>query len=353
MDELKPLLSAVAPPDRGAEVAAKSHWDSLAKPLGSLGLLEETVVKIAALTGNQQVALQKRSLVVFCADNGVVAQGVTQTDSSVTAAVARSLAEGSSTVCPMARAARCEVVPVDVGMLDFPGCSGVLDRRVQNSTGDITLGPAMEREACVRAILTGAELAREQKDKGMDILAGGEMGIGNTTTSSAVAAVLLGLEPEHVTGRGAGLSTAGLVRKVEAVRRAIAVNSPDPCDPVDVLSKVGGLDLAALCGFYLGCARYRIPVLLDGLISTVAALCAVRLCPNARGALLASHVSAEPAGKLVLEALDLAPLITAQMRLGEGSGAVAALPLLDMALAVYSGGQTFEKLGIAAYTPQK
>lgn len=353
MDELKSLLAAVAPPDRGTEAAAKRHWDSLAKPLGSLGLLEEAVVKIAALTGNQQVALQKRSLVVFCADNGVVAQGVTQTDSSVTAAVACSMAGGSSTVCPMARSARCEVVPVDVGMLDFPGCPGVLDRRVQNSTGDITLGPAMEREACVRAILTGAELAREQKDKGMDILAGGEMGIGNTTTSSAVAAVLLGQEPELVTGRGAGLSTAGLVRKVEAIRRGIAVNNPDPRDPIDVLSKVGGLDLAALCGFYLGCARYRIPVLLDGLISTVAALCAVRLCPNASGALLASHVSAEPAGKLVLEALGLSPLITAQMRLGEGSGAVAALPLLDMALAVYGGGQTFGELGIEAYTPQK
>ena len=350
---LAEVIHSITPADQRAAAAAKARWDAIAKPLDSLGALETAVIRMAAMTGSPNVDISKRAVVVMCADNGVVAQGVTQTDSSVTAAVARSLAEGSSTVCPMARAARCEVVPVDVGMLDFPGCSGVLDRRVQNSTGDITLGPAMEREACVRAILTGAELAREQKDKGMNILAGGEMGIGNTTTSSAVAAVLLGLEPEHVTGRGAGLSTAGLVRKVEAVRRAIAVNSPDPCDPVDVLSKVGGLDLAALCGFYLGCARYRIPVLLDGLISTVAALCAVRLCPNARGALLASHVSAEPAGKLVLEALGLAPLITAQMRLGEGSGAVAALPLLDMALAVYSGGQTFEKLGIAAYTPQK
>ncbi len=353
MDDLKELLSAITPPDREAEAASRRHWDSLAKPLGSLGLLEDAVVKIAALTGNVRVALRKRSLVVFCADNGVVAQGVTQTDSSVTAAVACSLARGSSTVCPMARLTRCEVIPVDMGMVDFPGFPGVLDRRVQNSTGDITLGPAMSREECVRAILTGAELAREQKETGVDILAGGEMGIGNTTTSSAVAAVLLGLQPEEVTGRGAGLSTQGLYRKVEAVRRAIAVNVPDPRDPIDVLSKVGGLDLAALCGFYLGCARYWVPVLLDGLISTVAALCAVRLCPNAQGALLASHVSAEPAGKLVLEALGLEPPITAQMRLGEGSGAVAALPLLDMALAVYSGGQTFGELGIEAYTPQK
>lgn len=353
MNELQSLLSAIAPPDREAASAAERQWDSLAKPLGSLGLLEQAVVKIAALTGRVQVELRKRALVVFCADNGVVARGVTQTDSSVTAAVACSLARGSSTVCPMARVARCAVVPVDVGILDFPGCPGVLPRRVQNGTGDITQGPAMSREECLRAILTGGSLAREQKGRGADILAGGEMGIGNTTTSSAVAAVLLGVEPEQVTGRGAGLSAAGLARKVEAVRRAIAVNAPDPRDPVDVLAKVGGLDLAALCGFYLGCARYRVPVVLDGLISAVAALCAVRLCPAAREAMIAGHVSAEPAGNMVLEALELEPLITAQMRLGEGSGAVAALPLLDMALAVYSGGQTFGELGIEAYTPQK
>ena len=353
MDELTKLLAEITPPDSEAETAARRHWDSLAKPLGSLGLLEDAVVRIAALTGKVQVSLGKRTLVVFCADNGVVAQGVTQTDSSVTAAVACSLARGSSTVCPMARVARCEVRPVDVGMLDFPGYAGVLDRRIQNGTGDISMGPAMSREACIRAVLAGAELAREQKQAGADILAGGEMGIGNTTTSSAVVSVLLGVEPERVTGRGAGLSTDGLARKVEAIRRAIAVNAPDPQDPIDVLAKVGGLDLAAMCGFYLGCARYRVPVVLDGLISTVAALCAVRLCPNAKGALLSSHVSAEPAGHMVLEALGLEPLITAQMRLGEGSGAVAALPLLDLALAVYGAGQTFGELGIEAYTPQK
>ena len=352
MDELKELLGAIAPPDREAASAAGRHWDALAKPLGSLGLLEEAVIKMAALTGREEVSLKNRALVVFCADNGVVARGVTQTDSSVTAAVARSLARGTSTVCHMAGPARCRVIPVDVGMVDFPGFPGVLDRRVQNGTGDITQGPAMEREACIRAILAGEALAREQKEQGTDILAGGEMGIGNTTTSSAVAAVLLGLEPEEVTGRGAGLSSAGLARKVEAVRRAVAVNAPDPGDPVDVLSKVGGLDLAALCGFYLGCARYRIPVVLDGFISAAAALCAVGLCPPARGAMIAGHVSAEPGGKLALEALGLAPLITANMRLGEGSGAVAALPLLDLALGVYSGGQTFGELGIEAYAPQ-
>ena len=283
---------------------ARKRWDSLAKPLGSLGLLEDVVVRIAALTGNADVHLNNRALLVLCADNGVVAQGVTQTDSLVTAAVARTLGAGESTVCHMARTADCRVVPVDIGVLDFPGTAGVLDRRVRNGTGDITQGPAMSRDECLRAIEVGMELVREQKAAGADILATGEMGIGNTTTSSAVASVLL------------------------------------------------GLDLAGLCGVFLGGAEYRIPVLVDGFISAVAALCAVRQKPEAGSAMLASHVSAEPAGRLVLDALGLKPLITAEMRLGEGSGAVAALPLLDMALAVYHSGHTFGKMGMEPYIPQ-
>ena len=312
---------------------ARKRWDSLAKPLGSLGLLEEAVIKIAALTGNAEVHLNSRALLVLCADNGVVAQGVTQTDSSVTAAVARALGMGTSTVNYMARVANCQVVPVDMGVLDFPGAPGVLDRRVRSGTADM-------------------ELVREQRETGADILATGEMGIGNTTTSSAVASVLLGLPPVEVTGRGAGLSDAGLARKIAAIERAISVNRPDPADPVDVLSKVGGLDLAGLCGVFLGGAKYRLPILVDGFISAVAALCAVRLWPEAGWAMLASHVSAEPAGRLVLDELGLKPLITAELRLGEGSGAVAALPLLDMALAVYHSGHTFDKMGMEAYTPQ-
>ncbi len=331
---------------------ARKRWNSLAKPLGSLGLLEDTIVQIAALTGNVDVDLSRRALLVFCADNGVVAQGVTQSDSSVTVAVAQALAAGESTVCHMARVARCQVIPVDMGILDFPGAPGVLDRRVRNGTADITQGPAMSREECIRAIEVGMELVREQKSAGVSILAAGEMGIGNTTTSSAVVSVLLGRPPKEMTGRGAGLSDQGLRRKIAAIEQAVKINTPDANDPVDVLSKVGGLDLAALCGVYLEGGSYRLPVLLDGFISTAAALCAVRLRPETSAALIASHVSAEPAGALLLEALGKKPLITAQMRLGEGSGAVAALPLLDMALAVYSSGHTFGKMGLEPYTPQ-
>lgn len=349
---LSALLARISEPDRAAMAAARRQWNGLAKPLGSLGRLEEAVVRIAGWTGQADVRLPRRELFVFCADNGVVARGVAQSGPDVTAAVARALGAGESTVCHMAQPARCAVTAVDVGILDFPGAPGVWNRRIRNGTADIAQGPAMRREECVCALLAGAQVAAEGKARGASILAAGEMGIGNTTTTAAVACALLGGSPEAWVGRGAGLSGEGLRRKRAAVQAALAVNRPDPRDPVDVLSKVGGLDIAALCGFYLGCAAGRVPVLLDGAISAAAALCAVRLCPAARGALLASHVSAEPVGRPLLEALGLEPLLDAGLRLGEGSGAVAALPLLDMALAVYHGGQTFGRLGIDAYTPQ-
>ena len=352
MTTLTEILETIPGPDKTARAACLARWDGLAKPLGSLGLLETTLAQIAAVTGSPDISLARRTLLVLCADNGVVAQGVTQTDSSVTGAVARALAAGESTVCHMARTARCQVIPVDMGILDFSPAAGVWDRRVRNGTDDITRGPAMTRAQCVRAVELGAHLVWECRQAGASILATGEMGIGNTTTSSAVASVLLGVEAEAVTGRGAGLSDAGLTRKIAAIRQAVACSRPNPRDPVDVLHKVGGLDIAGLCGVFLGGALYRVPVLVDGFISGVAALCAVRLCPRAACAMLASHVSAEPAGRRVLDALGLRPLITAGMRLGEGRGAVAALPLLDMALAVYGSGQTFDHLGIAAYTPQ-
>lgn len=340
------------PMEAQARNAAHRQWASVAKPLGSLGLLESALEDIAALTLNGDLDISQRSLLLLCADNGVVAQGVTQTDSSVTAVVARSAAAGRSSVCKMAQVADCQVIPVDMGVAGLPPVPGVLDRRVGNGTNDITQGPAMSREQVQQAVLAGVDLVRERKEKGDRLLATGEMGIGNTTTSSAVSSVLLGRQPAEMTGRGAGLSDAGLERKKWAVETAIAVNCPDPGDPLDILAKVGGFDLAGMCGVFLGGALYRVPVLMDGLISTVAALCAVRLCPEAGKAILASHVSAEPAGRLVLEALGKKPLITAEMRLGEGTGAVAAIPLLDMALALYRDGTTFDGCGIPAYTPK-
>ena len=350
-NELMTLLRTVTPPDESARAAAHAHWAALAKPLGGLGALETMIEDAAALTGNAAPAFERRAVLVLCADNGVVAQGVSQTDAAVTRAVLENLVARRTSVCRMAAAARCAVVPVDMGIAGAP-VAGAADYRIAPGTCDFTVGPAMTRAQAVQAIAAGLALVRAQKRAGVQLLATGEMGIGNTTTSSAVASVLLGRPVAEMTGRGAGLSDAGLRRKIEVIERGIAVNRPDAADPLGVLSALGGFDIAGLCGVFLGGALEQIPIVMDGFISSVAALCAVRLCPGADKAVFASHVSAEPAARLVLEALHKKPLITADLHLGEGTGAVASLPLWDMALAVYHGCYSFAEGGIEPYTPQ-
>ena len=349
--ELMQLLAAITPPDEAARAAAHAHWASLAKPLGGLGALETLLEDAAALTGTAQFDFSRRAVAVLCADNGVVAQGVSQTDQSVTRTVAENLAARRTSVCRMAQAAHCDVLPVDMGIAGAP-VPGVRDCRIAAGTADFTKGPAMTRVEAVEAIGRGIALTRQFAAEGYGLVATGEMGIGNTTTSSAVAAVLLAQPVQTMTGRGAGLSDAGLARKVDAIRRGIACNVPDPDDALDVLSKLGGFDIAGLCGMFLGGALAGVPVLMDGFISGVAALCAVRLCPAASKAVFASHCSTEPAARLVLEALGKTPLLTAGLHLGEGTGAVASIPLWDMALAVYEGCYSFAEGGIAPYTPQ-
>lgn len=350
--ELDELLAQITPVKEEDRAASKAHWDNLAKPLGSLGRLETAITEMAALTGRVDFALNQRTLVVVCADNGVIAQGVSQSDETVTAAVTAALGEGTSTANIMARQVGCQVLPVDVGVKDFAPAPGVLSRRIRNGTADITTGPAFTRQECVDAILLGASLAKERKEQGDDCLLLGEMGIGNTTTTCAVASVLLGRKPEELAGRGSGLSNLGLQRKIWSIETAIALNQPNPEDPIDVLHKVGGLDLAVLTGLCIGGRLYRVPILLDGVISDVAALCAIRLCSTVKQALTASHLSEEPAAEQMLKELGLIPLICAGMRLGEGTGAVAALGLLDTAMSIYHSGHTFGQLGIDAYTPQ-
>ena len=343
------LCEQVQPLNREAVERSCCRWDAVAKPLGSLGELEKLVTRICGICGTDDPDLSRKAVLVFCADNGVVAEGVSQSPQAVTATVARSLARGTSSVCAMAKVAGADVLPVDVGMAERVNEQGLLDRCVRRGTDNLAEGLAMTRAEAERAILIGAELVRTLKEQGYGLLAVGEMGIGNTTTSAAVVAALLGLPPEQVTGRGAGLSDDGLVRKQYAIRRGLEMNHPDPEDPLEVLSSVGGLDIAAMLGVYLGGAVYRVSVVMDGYISAAAALCAVRLCPSLKDYLLPSHQSAEPAAALVMRALGLHPVLRAGLRLGEGTGAVALMPLLDMALAVYRSAGTFDDIGMEAY----
>ena len=341
----------IPPQDTAAMRRAKARWDSIAKPLCGLGKLETAVIRMAGCTGDERVSIDKRAVAVLCADNGIVQEGVTQTDASVTAVMAERIGAHRSSVCLMAKTANADVFAADLGMLTR--AKGVLDLHVANGTRNMTEGPAMTEAEALQAIENGVKLAERLAERGYRILATGEMGIGNTSTSAAIAAVLLDLPVETVTGRGAGLSDEGLMRKRAAIRKAIEINRPDPADALDVLKKVGGFDLAGLCGFYIGAALHRIPVLIDGLPSSVAALVASRLVPNCTAAMLASHCSAEPVAKAILSELGLDAILFADMKLGEGTGAVCMLPLLDAALAVYCGSVSFAETGIAQYVPQK
>lgn len=345
---IQELLQRVAPPDDNARQAAVDKWNNVAKPIASLGVLEEDVVRIAALTGTPDVSLKKRLVVVLCADNGVVAQGVSQSGPDVTTAVAANVAKGVSSVCMMAHAVGIEALAVDMGMLDLPDVDGVVNRSLGRGTGDISCGPAMTREQALQAIRAGVDLVGELKEQGFDIICSGEMSIGNTTTSSAMSAAFLGLPVEALTGRGAGLSDAGLQRKIAAIKRALQVNDPDPADALDVLAKLGGFDIAGMVGLFIGGAVHRVPIVIDGYISALAAYTAKRLVPECVCAMLASHVSAEPAAKFILAELGVKPAIQAGMRLGEGTGAVCLVPMLDAALALYDG-TTFAATGIDNY----
>ena len=332
---------------------AQEKWNTVAKPLYSLGRMEEMVAQIAGIQETAEVRIAPSCALVFCADHGVVAEGVSQSGSEVTALVARSVAEGSANVNLMAGAAGADVFAVDMGMAADVDHPGVLVRKSAYGTENMTLGPAMTREQAEEAVRQGIDLVGEMKARGYRMIATGEMGIGNTTASSALACALLKLPPETMTGRGAGLSDEGLRRKISAISRALEVNRPDADDPLDVLSKVGGFEIAGMTGAFLGGMVHHVPVVIDGVISAVAALLAVKMCSEAKDFMLPSHQSREPAGRIIMDALGLEPVIHAGMALGEGTGAVMLLPMLEMALRVYRGTHTFDDLGMEAYTPQE
>lgn len=339
--------------DTAAEKAAKRRWDSIAKPLGGLGTLEGMIAAVAGMRGTPDVSLKRRTAVIMCADNGVVCEGVSQSDSSVTAAVALEIAQGRSSVNLLAGQFGAEVIPVDIGMNTDPDDARILNRKTARGTADIAAGPAMSRGQAEQAVNAGIQLARELSQSGTDIIITGEMGIGNTTTSAAVASVILGVSPEQAAGRGAGLDSVGLSRKISVIGRAIEVNRPDPGDPLDVLSKLGGLDIAGMTGLFLGGAECGVPVVIDGVISAAAACLAEMAEPGCRKFMLPSHVSNEPSAELLLKRLGLKAPITAGLHLGEGTGGVMLLPLLDGALAVYNGAHSFDDMNMERYRELK
>ena len=344
--DLEQVIRQIRPLDEHAMEQAKKQWNSIAKPLHSLGKLEEHIIRIAGITGDPDVKIEEKALIVMCADNGVVEEGVTQTGQEVTAIVAENFLSGETSAAIMCKKAGARILPIDIGMA---GKTKVPDHKVAWGTRNFAKEPAMTREQAVQSILTGVRIVEEEKKAGVALLATGEMGIGNTTTSSAVLAALLQIDPETVTGRGAGLTSAGLLRKIQVIRQALALHKPDVNDPVDVLAKVGGFDIGGLAGVYLGAAKMRLPVLIDGFISGTAALLACRLCPEAKEYMIASHKSKEPGMQILLKALGLSASLDCDMCLGEGTGAVAFFPVLDMAAAVYRQMSTFADIQVEEY----
>ncbi len=343
---LQETVSKIQPLNEQMMEISRKRWDSIAHPLHSLGLLEDVIVQIAGITGSQDVHIQKKALVPMCADNGVVEEGVTQTGQEVTAIVAENFLVEQATASILCKEAGAQIFPIDIGMAVD---TKVPRRKIAYGTKNMAKEPAMTYEEAVRAIEVGIAVAEELVEKGYGLIATGEMGIGNTTTSSAIASVLLDQPVERMTGRGAGLTSSGLEKKITTIKNAIALHKPNPDDAIDVLAKVGGFDIAGLAGIFLGGAALRIPVVIDGFISGVAALVAQRICPQSADYMIASHVSKEPATELILEALGKEAFIHAHMCLGEGTGAVTLFPLLDMAAKIYNSMSTFQDIDVEEY----
>ena len=341
--KIEALVRAVQPLDQKAMLAAEAHQARLAKPPGSLGRLEELSVQLAGITGKVHNELPRKQLLVFAADNGVVAEGVSSAPQSVTMQQTINLTRGKTGAAVLAKRFGCGLTVCDVGVNADLCESAVLNRKIAYGTKNICTGPAMTREQALQAILTGAAVAEDVDANAVGI---GEMGIGNTTTSSAVLAVLLGADVDKVTGRGGGITEESFRKKKAVIRTAIAVNRPNRDAVIDVLAKVGGFDLAAMCGAFLGAAASRRAAVIDGFISAVAALCAVRLCPLVRGYLIPSHASFEIGYRLAMEEMALRPLFDLGMRLGEGSGCPLAFQMLDAACAVMNNMASFDEAGI-------
>lgn len=325
----------------------QERLDRLTKPQGSLGRLEEIALQYCLIRRTCEPRIRKKRLFLFAADHGVTEEGVSAYPAAVTRQMVANFLRGGAAINVLAAHTGMEVTVVDVGVAGELALPGLVGRKVRPGTANLASGPAMEESETLRAIEVGVELAEEAAREGADLIAAGDMGIGNTTPSSAIVAALTGEDPEKVTGRGTGIDDAVWRRKVEVVRRALALHRPSPERPLSVAARVGGLEHAAIAGLLLGSAHHRIPFVLDGFIATAAAMIAVALEPNARGYLFAGHHSAEPGHAVALRWLGLEPLLDLGMRLGEGTGACLAAGLVEAAVRLMGEMATFETAGVA------
>lgn len=346
MLELNIILDGIKGADEESKVKAKNKLDNLAKPLGSLGYLEEIAIKLSGITGKIHNPMKKKQIIVMCSDNGVVEEGVSCCPQKITAIQTINMIRGITGVGVLARHAGAELKVVDIGINDDIDYPGLIKRKIRKGTWNISKGPAMTREEAIRSIEIGIEMIEEAVKEGIQVVGTGEMGIGNTSTSSAIIMAFTGMDADLVVGKGAGLTEEAYENKKRVIKKALEINKPDRNDPIDVLAKVGGFDIGGMAGCFIGAAYHRLPILIDGLISGAAALLAYRLNPLVRDYMFATHCSAEPGYKVVMEELKLRPMLNLDMRLGEGSGCAISFNILEAADEIITKMATFDEASI-------
>ncbi|HHY73648.1 MAG TPA: nicotinate-nucleotide--dimethylbenzimidazole phosphoribosyltransferase [Bacillus bacterium] len=347
MNLLQQMIEKIEGLDREVVVKARERVDNLIKPPTSLGRLEELAIQLAGISKNLKPVVNRKAIIVMAADHGVYDEGITCNPQAVTFAQTLNFPKGLTGVCAIGRVTESKIVTVDIGVKGvIPSDAGVIDRKIKHGTDNIAKGPAMSREEAIRSLEVGIGIATEEINSGIHLLGTGEMGICNTTPSTAILSVLGNYDPTEITGRGAGLSGGGLARKIEVIKKAIEINKPNRADGIDVLAKVGGLEIGGMAGVMIGAAAHRVPVVIDGYISTVAALIAVSIEPKVKDYLIPSHVSAEPGGKKASELLGIKPMLQMDMCLGEGSGAALAFPIVEAACNMLKYMPTFAEVGM-------
>ena len=345
---IEAILQRISPLDQQAMASARAWQDQLTKPQGSLGRLETLAVQLAGMNGQVRPRIQHKVVTVMAGDHGVVAEGVSAFPQEVTPQMVLNFLHGGAAINVLAKHVGARVVIVDMGVAaPMQAHPQLVNRRVASGTGNIARGPAMTRDQAAASILSGVEIVETEIGRGLDILATGDMGIGNTTPSAAIACAVTGKSATEIVGRGTGVDDAGLRRKILAVENALSVNRPDPCDGLDLLAKVGGFEIGGLAGAILGAAANRRPVVIDGFISTAAAIIAAVLAPQVKDYLIAAHCSQELGHRLMMEWLNLSPLLDMQMRLGEGTGAALAISVVEASCKILDEMATFGEAGVS------
>ena len=345
---LENIIAKIEAPDKTAMAAAQTRQDTLTKPAGSLGRLEELSIQLAGITGQALPLIKDKVIITMAGDHGVVSEGVSAFPQEVTHQMVLNFLNGGAAINVLAQHVGSRITVVDMGVaVDLVPHPDLVIKKIAPGTANMASGPAMTRDQAERSVLAGVEVVEAENSQGLDIVGTGDMGIGNTTPSAAIAAVITGIKPEKITGRGTGVDDEGLKRKIDAIQRALALNKPDPKDGLDVLAKVGGFEIGGLAGVMLGAAANRIPIMVDGFISTAAAMIAVVIAPAVRPYLISAHRSQEHGHMQMLEWLELKPLVDLDLRLGEGTGAALGISIAEAACKILAEMATFADASIS------